>query len=107
MELKKENIALYLEALSRFEKTQFLLEHLSNKINFDDGETTSFDLEVCQSLLVQLVNSPIFTSHGLEAYDPGVEGRGRNLSMIVEKLKILLEELKGEVHEYLSKSLAF
>lgn len=109
MELKKETAALYLDTIIRLEKTQFLLEHLSNKIKFDDDETTSFDLEVCHSQLVLLINNPVFSSYGIEVYNPESDEptHERNLPLLCEKFKILLEGLKSDMDDYLTKSLSF
>lgn len=108
MELKKENIALYLETLSRFEKVLFLLDHTNNKIKYDDEEETiSFDLEVCQALLIQLINSPLMAASDIENHISDQEGRTKNFAFLIERLKILLGDMKRDVNEYLSKSLSF
>ena len=105
MELSKENIIIFLETLTRLEKAQFLLEHLNSKRQFDSTETTSFDLEVCQSLLTQLINSPIFASYGIDVSYEQPNEKMQSLLLLNQRLKILLEGLRGDVYEYLTKSL--
>jgi hypothetical protein len=105
MDLKKENIVPYLEVVSKLDQALFLLTHVDNKIKYDDDETISFDLEVCEVLLLQIVNSPLLASANLDHNFP--EKQGGDLSMMLERLRPLIGSIKSDVHKYLVESLSF